>query len=71
MTLDSSRVVQEYKSNAGISKDIPKVEVLIEAIFNEIKNNGVVSASSGSVTGTCPPAGGPLTVGTLANGTIS
>ena len=71
MTLDASRGIQEYKSNAGITKDIPKVEVLIEAIFNEIKTNGVVTASSGSVTGACPSGGGPLTAGTLANGKMS
>ncbi len=68
MPLDASRVIQEYKTNAGITADIPKVEVLIEALFNEIKTNGVVSAASGLVTGTCPEGGGPLTVGTLADG---
>ena len=71
MTLDAERVISEYKANAGITEEIPKVEVLIEAIFNELKTNGVITGSSGTVSGTCPSGGGPLAGGTLSGAKIS
>ena len=71
MPLSATRVIDEYKTNAGITEDIPKVEVLIAAIFNEITTNGDVAGSSGSVNGTCPSGGGPLTVGTLSGAKMS
>jgi hypothetical protein len=71
MSLSASRVIDEYKTNAGITEEIPKVEVLIEAIFNELKTNGAISGASGTVNGACPVAGGPLTLGTLTGGKIS
>lgn len=66
MTLSATRVIEAYKASAGITEVVPKVEDLINAIFDEIKTNGVINGASGTVNGNCPAGGGSLTVGTLS-----
>ena len=71
MSFDPARVVNNYKSRTGVTISIPNLEILIEEFYNEMKNNGEISGTSGSVNGQCPPTGGPLTLGTLSGGKFS
>lgn len=62
---DWAKVVIPPMADAAMSKRI------YDAIVKYINENAEVEYSSGSVTGTCPAAGGPLALGTAVGGVIS
>lgn len=74
MSLDKSTLISSltaiFSDVAAGTTPTQKANSIADAIDTYVKS-GTISFTSGQVTGTCPPSGGPLTSGAGTGGQIS